>query len=398
MPLDRIDGVRPGEHAGLVLRQFGPVEVALAAGLFAITGDGVLVFRRREAIGERMLRRDDHVRCTVQSVGAGRVDPQDIVARLAGVARRCARGLPCVELVVVADVEVDFGTGRTSDPVALQGLDARRPVEAFEVLFQAVGIGRDPQHPLTQWHAHDGVIAALAQAVDHLFVGQDRAKFGAPVDRCFALVCKAEVIPVGFDGIVAFGLDVVGDRQLGDRSTFVGLGVVPGVEELQEDELRPAEIVNIGRCQFAFPVVAEAEHLELASERVGVLLGREARMRARLLCMLLGGQSEGVPTHRVHDALAKHPVIATDDIGRRVAFGVADVQAVATRVGEHIEHVHLLAVGQARSAKRFVLFPKFLPLAFDDCRVVSCHGSLPSFGWSSEDRYKVGVARGASLA
>ena len=63
--------------------------------------------------------------------------------------------------------------------------------------------------------------------------------------------------------------------------------------------------------------------------------------RAGLLGVLLGRQAEGVPAHRVHHAAAPHPLIAADDVGGRVALGMADVQPVAAGVGEHVEDVEL---------------------------------------------------------
>ena len=63
--------------------------------------------------------------------------------------------------------------------------------------------------------------------------------------------------------------------------------------------------------------------------------------------VLFGGQAEGVEAHRVHHALALHPAAAADDVGGRVAFGMADVQAVAAGIGEHVEHVELCRLARA---------------------------------------------------
>ena len=68
-----------------------------------------------------------------------------------------------------------------------------------------------------------------------LFVGEHGAELGAPVDRDLGLVGE------------------------------------PALEQLQEDPLRPAEVVGIGGVDLARPVVAEAEHLELAAEGGDVL-------------------------------------------------------------------------------------------------------------------------------
>ena len=99
------------------------------------------------------------------------------------------------------------------------------------------------------------------------------------------------------------------------------------------------------------------------------------RVRAGLDGVLLGGQAEGVAAHRVQDALAAHPREAADDVGRRVALGMADVQPVAAGVGEHVEHVELLAASRrhVRRPERLVLVPIALPLGLDRGGVVAGH-------------------------
>jgi len=48
------------------------------------------------------------------------------------------------------------------NPIPLQVLDAFGPIEIVEVFFQAIGVGRDPQHPLPQRNPHHGMAAAFA--------------------------------------------------------------------------------------------------------------------------------------------------------------------------------------------------------------------------------------------
>ena len=193
--------------------------------------------------------------------------------------------------------------------------------------------------------------AALAQPADDLLVGQHGAQGRAPIDRGLDLVGQAMLVAIALDGLGPLLGDFVGDRQFGDRPAFLLLGVEPGVEEHQEDELRPAEIAHVGGGQFAVPVVAEAEHLQLAAEVADVALGRGPRMGAGLLGVLLGGQPEGVPAHRVHDAVAPHAAVAADDVGGRIALRMADVQAVAAGIGEHVQDIHLGSCGQPRGRR-----------------------------------------------
>ena len=92
--------------------------------------------------------------------------------------------------------------------------------------------------------------------------------------------------------------------------------------------------------------------------------------------VLLGGQAEGVPAHRVQDVESAHPLVAADDVGGGVALGMADVQAGAARVREHVEDVEL---GPRRievdRAEGLVPLPFGLPLGLDALRMVRRHGS-----------------------
>ncbi len=106
-------------------------------------------------------------------------------------------------------------------------------------------------------------------------------------------------------------------------------------------------------------------------------------MLAGLDGVLLGGQAEGIPAHRMQHVEAAHPLVAGEDVGGGVAFRVADVQARAARVGEHVEDVELrlrgIEVGIARvgSAERFAGQPKRLPLGLKvgerELLALGCH-------------------------
>ena len=102
-------------------------------------------------------------------------------------------------------------------------------------------------------------------------------------------------------------------------------------------------------------------------------------MRIGLDGVLLGGQAEGVPAHRVQDVEPAHPLVAADDVGGGVALGMADVQAGAAGVGKHVEDVEL---GPGRvevdRAEGLVPLPFGLPLGLDALRVIRRHGSTLS--------------------
>ena len=130
--------------------------------------------------------------------------------------------------------------------------------------MQPVGVGGDAHHPLAHVALEHREVAAVAAAVGgDLLVGDDRAQARAPVDRRVGHVRQAvrrrstsarsvgdssrHVAPVA--GVAGAGVEL--GAQLADRPgaarAAVGrsaLGVVPRVEDLQEDPLRPAVVAG----------------------------------------------------------------------------------------------------------------------------------------------------------
>ena len=102
-----------------------------------------------------MFRSDYHVGGSIECIRASCIDTENVVA---GVRRKPGRGassFPVGEEIgrirwirLIADVEIDFGTRTSSDPVALQQLDRFRPVDGVQLTPQTIGIGGDVQHPL----------------------------------------------------------------------------------------------------------------------------------------------------------------------------------------------------------------------------------------------------------
>ena len=81
---------------------------------------------------------------------------------------------------VALDGEVDHRAFAATDPVVLLHLRVG-PVELGEIVVEAIGVLGDPKHPLAERHALDRVAAALALAVDDLFVREHGAERRAPV-------------------------------------------------------------------------------------------------------------------------------------------------------------------------------------------------------------------------
>jgi hypothetical protein len=252
------------------------------------------------------------------------------------------------------------------------------PIEQIQVVDQPIRVGGDAQQPLPQGEAHYRIPAALALAINDLLVGQHRAQLRAPVDGHLGLIGQPVRVLVAAYRLGAGVGDLGRDRQLGNRPPPLRHRVVPGVVDLQEDPLRPADVLRVGGVYLPLPIVAQAQRLDLAAEGVDVLGGGEARVRPGLDGVLLGGQAERIPAHRVQHMLAAHPLIAGENIGGGVAFDMADVQPVTGGVGEHVQDVELAGGGRGQfvgigAAEGALAFPVCLPAGFDLLRSVVRH-------------------------
>ena len=315
--VDRIDDVVAGEDAVLVLRL--PLLDRARAGLLHVRAHLVV----RQLLDQRVLRREHEERGAEQRVRPRREDGNVDVQLLVAEEHLRALGAP--------------------DPVALDRLRLLGPVDQRQVVEQLVGVRGDPEEPLHHVPRDDGRPAALAPAVDHVLVGDDRLVLRAPVDR---------------------------------RLLAIGQ---PGLEELQEQPLRPAVVLDLVRGRLAVPVDHPAQAPHLGADVRDVPLDDLARMPALADRGVLGGQAERVEAHRAHHAPAGAPPVMRDHVAQRVVEDVPHVQRPGG-VREHLEHVELpLRLGPGLGVRRvegpFGL-PDLLPLLLDCVRLVRVHVCL----------------------
>ena len=283
--IDGVNGVRAREHAGLFLvGEVGPLEVALIAHCGHIGRNGGPLFGGADLLEQWVFGSDDHV---------GRPEKR--------VRTRCEDGQ---RLRVAIEFKSDLSAFRLANPVLLEALGGVGPIDVVEAFDELIGVGGDAQDPLADRAALHGVTTAFgARAfgrVVYFFVREHRTEGGAE--------------PHGL---------------LGDVSEAVA-------EEFKEDPLRPAEVVLVGRRQLAVPIDGEAEHLQLAAEVVDIATRLYGRVFAGRDGVLFGGQAERIPTHWVEDVEALGFLVAAQDVGCGIALGVADMEARAGRVGEHV--------------------------------------------------------------
>ena len=120
---------------------------------------------RGGATKEWVLGRPDDEGCAKESVGTSRVDRE---ATITDAFTDCN--------------EVNFRAVGAANPVALHGAHLFRPVNGVEVFSEAITVGGNTHHPLTQAALENRVVTTLGTAIRrHFFVGQNGSQTRAPV-------------------------------------------------------------------------------------------------------------------------------------------------------------------------------------------------------------------------
>ena len=182
--------------------------------------------------------------------------------------------------------------------------------------------------------------APLAQSVFHFFVGKPGLARRTPVDR---------------------------------HDAFVGQ---PLFEQLQKYPLRPFVILRVGGIDFAVPVVAEPDRIDLPPEIGDRLFGGYPRMYAGFDGVIFGRQAERVPAHGVHVEL-KEPggdaVVAALEAGRGPGLARAVVSSFDPEALREV-------------ADRQPAWPRWLNVAWLDAEVVTFAVELGATGVAADWR------------
>ena len=234
----------------------------------------------------------------------------------------------------VDDLHRELGAFGPADPVALLGDDPLGPVDDVEVVEQLLGVVGDAEVPLLEVALLDQGTGALGGAVgQHLLVGEHGLVDRVPVDR---------------------------------RGLAVGQA---GLQETQEDPLRPADVVRVVALDLSPPVVHAADPGDRAAQHLDALVGEPAGVATGLDRRVLRGQAEAVETHRRQDGVALHGAVARQQVAEGVVAHVTHVRR-ARRVGVHAQHVVPVARVVVVDLVGALVTPVRLPTRLDQLRVV----------------------------
>ena len=252
--------------------------------------------------------------------------------------------------IEVGRFEAELQALTLADPVFLHGPDLFRPlVERPQTFEQFLGEIGDLEEPLRELALLDQRARAPASPVDHLLIGKHGLVDRVPVDRRFLAV---------------------------DETAFV---------EIEEQRLFVAVVLRLAGGEFAAPVERETKALELRLHVGDVLTRPATRVHTLFHGGVLGGHTEGIPTHRVQDLEALHPLVAREHVTHRVIAHVADVDA-PRRIGEHLEDVAARLRARIVRLEALRIVPRSLPARVRLSRIeplthvslVSCGPSLPA--------------------
>ena len=131
LAVDGIDAPDAVElHAGLFLVELGALQIALGGGGSLVFPDGFGIIELsalQPALDQRVLGRQDHVRCAEQGVRPGGED-HDLIAQ--------------------GGAEGDLRAGGTADPVFLGSFYSFDIIDFVKVIDKALGIFGNFEHPL----------------------------------------------------------------------------------------------------------------------------------------------------------------------------------------------------------------------------------------------------------
>jgi hypothetical protein len=158
--------------------------------------------------------------------------------------------------------------------------------------------------------------------------------------------------------------------QLFDGPGLALPAVIPAFEQLQEDPLRPFIIGGGAGPEFAAPVKAKADVVQLPPEIIDICLGRYGRMDPMIDGVLFCREAKSIVSHWVQHIEAFQPLVPGKNITGDIAQGMAYMQTCPAGVGEHIQHIEFRLLRVVTYFIASTLIPKLLPFLLNVAEIV----------------------------
>ena len=172
----------------------------------------------------------------------------------------------------------------------LRGLRPVDFIQSFKQFLRKCGL---VDYPLLHVLADNRISATLGFAVDDFVVGKYGSEFFTPVNRHVDILCIAVQI------------------------------------KLFENPLGPFVKFRVRSGNHFAPVIIEAELTKLLGEGFDVFLRKSVGMVTGRYRILLCGQTEGIVSHGMKHVVSLHTFHSRNNIGCRIAFGMAGMKADA---------------------------------------------------------------------
>ena len=146
------------------------------------------------------------------------------------------------------------------------------------------------------------------------------------------------------------------------------------MEQFQKNPLSPLIIFRIRRIDFPLPVKRIAQRTQLPFKTFHIVLRHNPRMDMVLNRVILGGQPECIPPHRIEHIIALHPPLPCHDIQCSIRPRMPYMQPLPRRIREFHQCIIFRFGIVVRSRKCMLILPYLLPFLFHLSVIIRfCH-------------------------
>ena len=135
--------------------------------------------------------------------------------------------------------------------------------------------------------------------------------------------------------------------------------------KFKEKPLRPFVIVGHTGFDFCRPIEHRAHFFELTFHRRDIFKRRFLWVNARFDCVVFGGKTERVESHRLENFVAFHFFVSREAVRKSVVIPMSEMQFGSGRVRKHFETVIFLVDVFLIEIIKLFFFPFLLPFCFN---------------------------------